>query len=300
MYEKIVDRVSGFVDRHIAAFLLLPPIIVLGLIIIYPLINLIYTSFFETRYFQEQFTGLGNYIKILHDSDFHRYFLHSCLYTAGAVGLSFSVGLILALVLDKVKRLAIRNMYTVTLLLSWAIPLVISGLIWRWMLNTEWGIVNTILQQLGLITEPIAWLSHPVLVWVSVIVVDAWTRTPFGAIIMLAGLQTIPQDLYDAAKVDGASVFRQFWHVTIPHLRPSMLVAGLIMTMFAFRTFSIVWGLTGTGPGDLTEIYATYIHKQGFSYFRFGYASALSVVMIILTMIIAVFYVRKLQIREIE
>lgn len=300
MYTKVVDKVSGFVDRHIGAFLLLPPMIVLGVIIIYPLINLIYTSFFETRYFQETFTGFTNYIKMLHDTDFHRYFLHSCLYTGGAVGLSFSVGLLLALVLDKVKRLNIRNFYTVTLLLSWAIPLIISGLIWRWMLNTEWGIINTILQQVGLINDPIAWLSHPILVWISVIVVDAWTRTPFGAVIMLAGLQTIPQDLYDAAKVDGASVFQQFRHITIPHLRPSMLVAGLIMTMFAFRTFSIIWGLTGTGPGDLTEVYATYIHKQGFNYFHFGYASALSVVMIILTMIIAVFYVRKLQIREVE
>lgn len=285
-------KFTNFVDQHIKFFMTIPPLIILGVIILYPLIEVFHTSFLQTGYMPTKFVGLANYKRILNDPYMRKYLGHSAIYTVGSVLISFALGLTLAVFIDKVKKGSIRTLYISFFLLAWAIPLGVNGLIWRWILNTDWGLLNSILFRTGLISENIPWLSHPTLVWVCTVMVDAWARFPFVLIILYAGLQGIPKELYEAAKVDGATAFQQFRKITLPLLKPSLLVAGLISTMFAFRMFSMVYTLTRGGPGDTTEVFATYIYKTAILRLQQGYAAALSVVLIIVTLIIALVYVR--------
>jgi len=294
-------RASRIVNRHFMLVVLTPPMLVLGTLVTLPVAYLLWTSVHIPQQFTpDQFVGLTHYASIFSDPNFWESLSHSLRYVAGSVSIAFVLGLTAALSINQLKSELWRGVATVLILLAWAVPLVVTGLIWRFMLHSNYGIINGILVYMGAIIEPIGFTTTPAIAFVSIVIVDAWARAPFAAIILLAGLQTIPADLYEAATIDGANRLQQFLHITLPNIKGQAAIALLIMSMFAFRTFSIVYAITGGGPADATRVLAVYIYDVGISQSRLGYASALSVVMILMTLVFVAAYVLRVQQEAVE
>ncbi|RDZ62617.1 sugar ABC transporter permease [Haloferax sp. Atlit-12N] len=291
-----VGPIREWINDKFMFVVLTPPLALLGAIVLLPTSYLVWTSTHITnQYRPDEFIGLENFIQVFQDPMFYLSLQHSVMYVLGSVTVAFLLGLTAALAINQVMSKRVRSTFTVLILLAWAVPLVVTGLIWRFMLHADYGIVNGIFMELGLISENLGFITDPTLAFISIIVVDAWARAPFASILLLAGLQTIPEDLYEAAKVDGANFLQQFRDITLPHLKPQAAIALLIMSMFAFRTFSIVFAMTGGGPANSTRVLATYIYSVGITQSRLGYASALSIIMIIITLIFVSIYVLQVQ-----
>lgn len=284
------------INNNFMKVVLAPPLTLLGILVAFPVSYLLWTSVHTiSRYGGQNFIGLENYIKVFQDPFFYLALKHSILYTVGSVSIAFTIGLVCALALNKIVNKRVQSSFTVLILLAWAVPLVVTGLIWRFMLHADYGVINAILVGAGITSQKLPFVTDPTLAFISVVVVDAWSRAPFATIILLAGLQTIPETLYEAATVDGATDFAKFRDITIPQIKPSAGVALLIMTMFAFRTFSVVFALTQGGPGNSTEVLATYIYSTGVKQLQLGYSATLSVIMIVMTLIIVGLYVKMIQ-----
>lgn len=238
---------------------------------------------------QANFVGIKNFIEIFTDINFFRYTRNSLIYTFGAVTISFTIGMIVALALNKIQKFA--ELLRTIALWPWAIPPVVASITWKWMYNDVVGVLNDLLLRSGLISQPLAWLSNSSLALPSLFITHAWIDIPFVIVLLLAGLKGIPLELYEAAAIDGASPWKQFTKITLPLLKPTMMVTLLISTTFAFRTFDIVFTLTRGGPGDATELLVTYIYNNAFLFLKFGYASALSVIMVAITILIVLFYI---------
>jgi multiple sugar transport system permease protein len=298
----ITGAVSDWVNDHIRTVLLGPSLVALFLVFIYPAVMLVWLSLLNTRGFGETFEPTYNYGRIFTDPTFWNAVEKTLVYSFGSLIVSVGVGLVVALALNKIVSQRIRNTYSTLILISWAVPLSIVGVTWRWMFNGELGVVNKVLVDLGLLAEGFSWLSSSATAMMVIILADSWSRIPFAAVVLLAGLQSIPQEMYDAAKVDGATTLQTFRNVTLPYLRPSFFVAGLITWMFAFRAFAIPFSTTGGGPGGATETLAIYIHRFGIQLLDYGFASAVSVFLVAVTLVVAAGYVYFIleQMEEIE
>lgn len=301
-YWRWKQRISRYLNDHIRTALLLPALVSLVIIFIYPVIVLVWSSFHNTLGSVGVWAPTYNYGKMLADPTFWNAFVKTLYYSFGSLFMTMAGGLVIALALNNVMHRRIRDVYTTLILLSWAVPLSIVGVTWRWIFNGELGVFNKVLIDLGLLQQTYSWLGDPLAAMVIVIVADSWARIPFATIVLLAGLQAIPQEMYDAARIDGATTFQTFRHVTVPYLRPSFFVAGLLTWMFAFRAFAIPFTTTGGGPGSATEVLAVYIERFGIQLFDFGFASAVSMFLIAITIVVATVYVTVIleQIGEIE
>jgi multiple sugar transport system permease protein len=178
------------------------------------------------------------------------------------------------------------------------LPTVVVGVVWRLMLNPNFGAINGTLKQFGISTESLTWTASPKLAMLSVIAVDVWQWTPFVFLVLLAGLQAIPQEPYEAALIDGSNRWQTFWHVTLPLLKPSILIVLLLRTMDLLRVFDQIFILTEGGPGFATETIGLYIYRTAFRFFDFGYAAAMSFVLLALTNVISALYIKFLQAKE--
>lgn len=287
-----IGPIEAWINRHFMFVVLTPSLLILGILVVLPLGYLVQTSFIERTFTETTFVGLQHYQAVLDDPKFFRDFRTTIVYTLGATSLSFVIGFVVALALNQINDRRFRTPLLTAVLLAWAVPQIVNALIWTFMLNSQYGIINALLVQAGIIGEPIGWISHNFWSMVVVIFADAWSRSPFATLIILAGLQTIPNTLYEAATVDGASNFAKFKDITIPSIKSSASIAILIMGMFAFRTFSIVFGLTGGGPAGRTEVLAVLVYEAGVRELRLGYAAAISVIMIVITLIFVGLYVK--------
>jgi multiple sugar transport system permease protein len=298
----LTGRVSDWVNDHIRTVLLGPSLVALFLVFIYPAVMLVWLSLLNTRGIGETFEPTYNYGRIFTDPTFWNAVEKTLIYSFGSLVVSVGVGLVVALALNKIVNQRIRNTYSTLILISWAVPLSIVGVTWRWMFNGELGVVNKVLIDLGLLNQGFSWLSSSATAMMVVILADSWSRIPFAAVVLLAGLQSIPQEMYDAAKVDGATTLQTFRNVTLPYLRPSFFVAGLITWMFAFRAFAIPFSTTGGGPGGATETLAIYIHRFGIQLLDYGFASGVAVFLVAVTLVVATGYVYFIleQMEEIE
>ncbi len=284
----------GF-DRTLGYALVAPSIAVLLALSIYPLINAVTISLHVTSGAASRWS-LGNFARLLSDRFFLAALGHTLIYAAGALTIEFFLGLALAVLLN--NKMRGRGFFRAGLLVPMMLPTVVVGVVWRLMLNPNFGVVNGTLKRLGLNTASLTWTSSPRLAMLSVIAVDVWQWTPFMFLILLAGLQAIPQEPYEAALIDGSSGWQTFRNVTLPLLKPAILVALLLRTMDLLRVFDQVFILTEGGPGFATETISLYIYRTAFRFSNFGYAAAMSFVLLIITNIISVFYIRVLQTRE--
>jgi ABC-type sugar transport system permease subunit len=234
------------------------------------------------------FVGLDNYLEAVGDQRFREALVHTLLFTVASVTLELALGCVLALAMNRAFRG--RGLVRAAILVPWAIPTVVAALIWRFMFDGDSGIVNAALASVG-VTPPV-WFVDRFAAWVPVVLGDVWKETPFVALLLLAGLQGIDPSLYEAARIDGASAWRQFRHITLPLLEPALLVALIFRTRDAFRVFDLVYVMTGGGPGTATEPIALYTFTSLLQNLRFGYGSALSVIVFLVTFALALGYIR--------
>jgi ABC-type sugar transport system permease subunit len=282
-------------EKALAWLLLAPAFILIGLIVVYPIGKLIYNSFFDLRLSGggggALFVGLQNYADVIKDADFWNATKNTLLITLITVPGALVMGLGLALL----ANLPFRRKWPVrlSLLLPWALPLSFAGLIFAWFFHTEYGVVNDVVRRLGLQTEPTMWLLRPNWAFTAICLTIIWKTSSFMALILLAGLQMIPKSLYEAAEVDGANKWQQFWQITIPMLMPSIIVALIFRTITALQTFDIPYTMTRGGPGNTTETLAMLIHKTTIEYLDVGYGSTLAVGMFLLSIVVTSFYLRR-------
>ncbi|MCM3904055.1 MAG: sugar ABC transporter permease [Pyrinomonadaceae bacterium] len=288
-------RPADGLDRGLAYLLVAPTVAVLVALSIYPLIHAITLSLRVTSG-EGSHWSLGNFTRLLSDQFFLAALGHTLFYAACALSLEFFLGLGLAVLMN--KQLRGRGLIRGALLVPMMLPTVVAGVVWRLMLNPNFGAVNGTLKGMGLNTTALTWTSSPGLAMLSVIAVDVWQWTPFMFLILLAGLQAIPQEPYEAALIDGSSAWQTFRHVTLPLLRPAILVALLLRTMDLLRVFDQVFILTEGGPGFATETISLYIYRTAFRFSDFGYAAAMSFVLLVITNVVSGFYIRVLQARE--
>lgn len=284
-------------DRALAVLLLAPAAILLSVIIVYPVLKLLYTSFFNlslTSGMPAEFIGFENYQIMMEDPVFWQTTWNTVLITLITVPGALIVGLTLALL----ANLPFRMQWTVrlSLLIPWALPLSFAGLIFAWFFNSEYGVVNDVLNRLGF--EGLIWFNSPTLAFIAICLTIIWKTSSFMALIILAGLQTIPRSLYEAADVDGAGRVRQFFEITLPLLKPAIVIALIFRTITALQTFDIPYMMTGGGPGTSTSTLAMYIHQNTVSFLDLGYGSALAVVMFALSMAVTFVYLRAIRTKD--
>jgi multiple sugar transport system permease protein len=265
-------------DFALGYSLILPLLVVIFLLLAYPIgMALWITLQDKTIGLPGRFIGLENYRALLvEDPFFWQVVRNGFLFTVGSVALKLVMGMIMALVLNQPLRW--RGLFRGLLLMPWVAPTVVTALTWRWMLDLT-GVLNLTLRDLGLMRAPTPWLAQYGTAMLALILVNTWRGFPFFGITLLAGMQAIPQELYEAAEVDGASLWQRFWHITVPSLRTVILVVTILSTIWTFNDFGIVWLLTGGGPGHATDVFATYTYKLGFVTSRLGYGQTVSVML---------------------
>jgi len=279
-------------ERTLGMLLLAPAALLLATIVVYPIATLLWTSLTSVDQNNPQagaaFVGFANYLRAFGDDRFWHSTWNTILYIVVTVPGSLLVGLALALLANQPFR--IKWPVRLGLLLPWALPLVFAGLIFRWFFEFNTGVVNNVLAAIGI--APLPWLSDPTLAHWAICITIVWKASSFMALMLLAGLQTIPRSLYEAAEVDGATKWQQFWAITLPMLRPAIFVALIFRTITAVQTFDIPYAMTGGGPGDSTETLAMYIHKTTLDFLDFGYGSALAALMFAFSMAATAGYLR--------
>jgi len=279
-------------ERRLGLLLLAPALLLLSSVVLYPIGTLLWTSTQQLHLAQpwlEGFVGLTNYARALDDPRFWSSLGTTLLYVAITVPGAILAGLGLALLANLPFR--VKWPVRLGLLLPWALPLVFAGLIFRWFFEYEQGVVNGLLRGLGF--APLRWLSTPELAMLATCLAIVWKSSSFVALVLLAGLQAIPASLYEAAAVDGASPWQRFRHVTLPMLRPAIVVALIFRTITAIQTFDIPYAMTGGGPGHATETLAMYVHRTTIDVLDFGYGSALAALMFLISLAMTSLYIRQ-------
>jgi ABC-type sugar transport system permease subunit len=266
-------------EARLAWWMAAPAVLTILLVALFPLGWTIWESLhlhdLRMPWLGRPFVGLDNYVEVLHDGRFWGAMSHTVWFAAAGVSLELVVGCVLALAMNRTFRG--RTLVRLSSLIPWAIPTVVAALVWRFMFEGLEG-----------------WLADDTRAWVPIILADAWKETPFVALLLLAGLQGIDPALYEAARIDGASAWRQFRHVTLPLLAPAIMVALIFRTMNAFRVFDLIYVLTGGGPGTATEPISLYTFNSLMQNLRFGYGSTLSVLVFLVTFAFALGYIRLL------
>ena len=277
-----------------AWMLVAPAIAVIGLVAIAPMAWTVWESLhlhdLRMPWLGEPFVGLDNYAEAFRDPRF----LGAVARTAGFAAVSVSIELVLGLVfaLAMSRALRGRGVIRVLVLLAWAVPTVVAALVFRFMFEGDSGIASAALRAVGAVDAGFSFFVDPMAAWVPIVLADVWKMTPFVALLLLAGLESIDPTLYEAARIDGAGPWRQFREITVPLLAPAALVAVLFRALDAFRVFDVVYVLTGGGPGTATEPVSLYTFNTLLQHLRFGYGSALSVLVFAATFVLALLYIR--------
>ena len=266
----------------------LPALALLSVITIYPILYVIYLSAHRKLliFNISRFIGFENYQFLLRDDRFWNALKNTFYFTGVSVSLELFLGLCIAILLNRPFRG--KGLARAVMLIPWAIPTVVSARMWEWMYNTDFGLLNYLL---GI---KINWLGSPFWALNAAIFMDVWKTTPFVAILLIAGLQVIPGELYQAARVDGAGSWQIFRKITMPLLRPAILIVLLFRTLDAFRVFDAIYVLTGGGPANTTETLSVYAYKVLFQTLQFGYGSTLSVVVFLCVGIMSILYINLL------
>ncbi|RBI59228.1 sugar ABC transporter permease [halophilic archaeon] len=279
-------------EEELATALLTPVVLFLLAVSFYPIVETIRSSLY-TGYIIESrpttFVGLQNYEQILSNGGFWNSFKVSMIYTFVSVPVELVIGLGIALLLQR----AFKGKYFIqaAILFPWALPTVINAKIWAWMFHGQYGVINDVLVRLGILESAYPFLAKPDVALASMIFITIWKTSSFMALILLAGLSGIPDHLYEAARMDGASKWRQFRDITLPLLKPTILVALIFRTLPAFQAFGLPYGLTGGGPGEATTTLVLFDHQLTFTQLAFGRGSAAATLITLMALIISLVYV---------
>ena len=280
--------------KKIAPYLYVMPVLILLLIMYgYPLIKSIIMSLQDyklTSSGSAPFNNFANFKKMFSDTDFLLLLKNSLIYVIISVMAQFVLGLILALCLK--TKFRGRGIYQSIVFLPWAFSSFVVGLMFRWSFNGEYGVVNDILMKMGIIKENVAWLGTPGLSLAVVIIAMIWMGIPFFGIMILAALQSVPDDIYEAADIDGCGMFRKFFSLTLPYIKPTIIMTVLLRTIWIFNSFDLIVIITGGGPVNYSQTLPSYMYSKAFASYDFGLASAFGVLLIVILGIYAVLFLK--------
>lgn len=277
--------------RRIAWTFLAPAMLVLGVVAVWPLARTIWFSLTDARLSDPQagqFVGLDNFADLIAAPEWWRAVGNTLAFAAISVACETALGMVIALALH--QPFAGRGLVRAAILVPWAVPTVVSAKLWAWMLNDVFGVVNELLLSAGAIASPIAWIASPRTALLSVVVVDVWKTTPFMTLLLLAGLQTIPDELYEAARIDGARPVQAFLRITLPLLRPALLVALIFRTLDALRVFDIIYVMTGNSLSTMSM--SVFARQQLVDFQDFGFGSAAATLLFAVIALVTLVYVR--------
>ena len=285
-------------DAPFGYALIAPAAALIVVLVGYPFVRALWLSFHKKLLgrVDAPWIGLDNYGTLLGDRVFWVAVKNTFVFTGSSVVLKLVIGLSVALILN--EALPLRNLWRSIVLLPYAMPTLVSVLVWKWMYSDVGGVLNYILKETNLRSAPTYWLSDPGQAMASVIAVNVWRGFPFFVISLLAGLQGVPQDQYDAAKVDGAGILTRFWYVTVPSLLPVIAVVTLFSTILTFNDFAIIWVLTRGGPGGATDVLSTLTYKIAIPGYELGKGVAVSVLMLPILVVLIVLLGRFVNQRE--
>ncbi len=279
-----------------ALALLLPAAVVVFGVVLYPVARTLVVSLYDVTSSVPAafpFVGLHNYTRVFHDSGFYRALGHTAYFTVLSTALELVLGIAVALLLNAPLR--VRWLWRSIVVLPWALPTIVNGSMWRWIYNGQYGALNGLLSTLGVSDGQTQWLGSPFLALNMVIVADVWKNTSIVVFFILAGLQTIPGELYESARIDGAGRWQAFWQITLRLLAPAIAVVLILRTIEAFKVFDIVYVMTGGGPASGTQTVAFYTYLQAFSNQLFGYGAALAYLIVLAVFVLAMGYLRLLR-----
>jgi arabinogalactan oligomer/maltooligosaccharide transport system permease protein len=293
-----MDRIDPRQPRFLAAAFVFPAFAVMAVMVVYPFVFNVVISFSNmslTHFHDWRSIGPQNYIQVLSDKTFGYYLFKNVLWTAINVCFHVAIGVSLALVLN--KNIKGKSVYRTLLILPWAVPQYITALTWRGMFNAEYGAVNLLLTKAFGISVP--WLTSEWGSFTACLVTNIWLGFPFMMIVALGGLQSIPDELYEAAEMDGASWWHQLRHITLPLLKPVMVPAITLGVIWTFNNFNVVWLVSNGGePSDKTHILVSWVYKSAFTYFRIGYGAAFSMVIFVILLAFSWNFIRRTRATE--
>jgi multiple sugar transport system permease protein len=284
-------------DRHLRYLMLAPAMLILVALTIFPTIYM-FTAAFQVISpnpdIPREFAGVSNFTRMLGDAEFLTSLKNTVVFTVSAVTIEFLLGLGLALLFDKyVRRL---NFLKTLLMMPMMLPPIAVAITWKLIYQPQFGVLNELMFQLGLPLQ--AWAGDVNLAMFSIIVADVWEWTPFIFLLMLAGLASLPQEPYEAAEIDGASSWRQFWDLTLPFLKPVIAIALLLRIMDALRLFDLVFILTRGGPANATETLSLYVFKVAFTFVDIGYAAAISFFILVVTVAFSTWFIKRMRLAD--
>ena len=281
-------------ERVLGVALLLPTVLLIGAVVLYPMISTMWLAFFDENLsrpnVEPQFVGLENFGRLVSDGEFWKVVLNSAVLTAGAVAGEVIIGMVIALSVNASYRG--RGLFRTLNILPWVIPSFVTAFVWIWVLHPQFGPLNALLLWLRILPEPIAWLSDGVTAMMSLIAVYVWKGLPWTFLVLLAGLQTIPEHWYEAAKVDGASAWQMFRYITVPALRYIIVIVLVLRTIWTFNSFDMVYLLTGGGPARATLTLPMRVYTAGFREYDIGMSSAIAAVMVLMVVILSLLMLR--------
>lgn len=287
-----------FRENHFPYLLLIPSILCFAALVIYPLVNTMIGAFAKTDTVGRavEFGALINFRDLIRDKYILNITIQTIIFVFGSVALTVAFSLPLALILN--QRFPGAALARALLLMPWAAPLAISSMTWRWIFHDQLGALNYVLNTLNITQAKTAWLSDPILAFICVIFVEVWSSIPFMTIMFLAGLQSIPPHIYDAAKMDGANAWHEFWDMTLPQLKRITTIVALLSIIWAFRSFNVIWPMTQGNPFFRTDNSVTYLYKLAFRSLTFGKGYALAFATFVFLLIFSVVYTRVLRSEE--
>jgi multiple sugar transport system permease protein len=284
-----------------AYFYIIPALVIIFVFVVVPVLTSLFYSFTDARIltirrFDFNFVGFSNYWRFFQTTGFKRVMVSTFLYLFGSVVFVYIIGLFVALLLN--QKLKLRPLIRGIVIIPWAIPQVVMVLIWRWMLNSQFGIIKYILESTGIVSGDFTFLGDANWAMFSVILVTVWRQYPIATIMLLSGLKTIPEELYEASSIDGANYFQKLLHITLPNLKYISSILILLLAVWSIGNFVIIWLLTGGGPADSTAVLSVFSYLQAFKFGNLGYGAAIGAIGLIISLLITAFYYRLFILRE--
>ncbi|WP_324669515.1 carbohydrate ABC transporter permease [Geochorda subterranea] len=279
------------------AVLQLPALLVAALLVAWPVAWVVYLSFRDMyllrSFYESTFVGLRNYARLAASPDFRSFVWHTGLWVVGTVAGELAVGMAAALLLNRPGRLV--GVCRGVLLIPWVVPPVVAAVVWRWLLDGQWGVINRLLLATGIVRAPVLWLGDPVAVWPTLIAVTVWKAFPFAFVNFLAALQGIPSEVVEAAQVDGATPVQVLRHITLPLVYPVVKVVTLLLVIWRSNEFNMIWVMTQGGPGNVTMTLAPAIYSMAFQFYRVSLACAAGVALMLVLLLLVGSYVRQVR-----
>lgn len=302
MQGKKLNKKKGIKEKWVGLLFVMPALIYMLILSGWPIIYNIYLSFKDVSIYNlanpaaRKFIGFGNYKMIFNDEAMIPALTNTLKYTVFSLLFQFSLGLLFALLFN--KKFALSNFLRGFMLISWMMPVTVTGLLFQYLLSPDVGAINTFLQNIGLISEPIKWLQDTKTALWGVIITNTWIGVPFNMLLLYTGLSTISAELYESASIDGANAFQRFLHITLPLLKPAILSVLVLGFVYTFKVFELIYVMTGGGPIYATEVLATFAYKKSFAYYYFGQGAAVANILLLILMFVSLIYLRLIKNEE--